>query len=32
VQAGAALTQCFTVSGAHHGNLTATDCVHYRTR
>jgi predicted small secreted protein len=31
---GSPLTQCFTVSGAHHttADLTATDCVRYRTR
>src|SRR5262249_34930129 len=29
VPPGSPLTQCFTVSGAHHGDLTATDCVRY---
>ena len=34
VPPGSPLTQCFTVSGAHHAtaDLTATDCVHYRTQ
>jgi hypothetical protein len=34
VPPGSPLTQCFTVSGAHHPapNLTATDCVRYRTQ
>jgi hypothetical protein len=34
VPPGSPLTQCFTVSGQHHttADLTATDCVRYRTR
>jgi len=34
VPPGSPLTQCFTISGAHHttANLTATDCVRYRTQ
>jgi len=34
VPPGSPLTQCFTVGGAHHttADLTATDCVRYRTQ